>query len=107
MAPWELKGSDEALLPYWLKLKPEDFYFAIMRQGNVTVVCITPGEYYDSAGMMFPDSMPINRFLPAYLVETVESMYETSEPLSRVFEDLLQIGFVHNADFQEYIEIAK
>jgi hypothetical protein len=107
MAPWELRGSDESLLPYWLKLKPEDFYFAIKREGNTTVVCITPGEYYDAAGMMYPDSMPINRYLPVYLIETLESIYETSEPLSRVFEDLLQTGFIHDSDFQSYIEIAK
>lgn len=105
MAPWELRGSDESLLPYWLKLKPEDFYFGIRRDGNKTIVFITPGEYYDVGGRMYPDSMPINRLIPNYLVEILESIYETSEPLSRVFEDMLLIGFIHDSDFQSYIEL--
>jgi|ERR1700722_4034485 len=103
MAPWELRGSDEALLPYWLKLKPEDFYFAIRREVGTTIVCITPGEYYDASGRMYPDSIPINRFLPQYLVETIEGIYETETELSTVFEDLVLAGFINNHDFQSFI----
>lgn len=107
MNPWELKGSDEAILPYWLKLKPDDFYFAIKREGNATIVCIAPGAYYEVSGQMYIDSMPINGILPHYLIEILDGIYETNNSLSKVFEDLLEIGFIHNKEFQSYIEIAK
>ena len=64
MKPWDLKGSDEALAPYWDKVHPEEFYFAISREDDITTVCITPAEFFNKYEKIYTDSMPINKYLP-------------------------------------------
>jgi hypothetical protein len=111
MKPWEViiergkKPSDEVLLPLWVDFRPSDFYFAALYSETLesTVVYITPGEYFEKTGFMFYDSIPIVHFLPEYLTEIYESVYETTANVDYVRINMINRGFVNNLKFQEFI----
>jgi len=104
MYPWDIKGGDDNTLKAWLKLLPEDYYFAIYDEMRITVVCIVPAAYFDATGIMYRDSIPVFHILPQYLIETFEGIYETNKPATEVYNDLLTAGFIHDVKFQSFMD---
>lgn len=113
MKPWDLilsggnKLNDSFNIPLWDSFRPKDFYFATQfsAEDNACLVYIVPREYYDEHGIMFDDSMPIVKFLPQYLVEIIECVYEASNVKQVVVaSDMLATGFKANPFFQKYID---
>lgn len=114
--PWDIqknsgkKIEDSFFIPLWAPYKANDFYFAtrcVEEEGKtIVVIYIVPGEYWDKNGRSFYDSMPIMRLLPNYFEETSEGVYEADQNIShtKVRDDLLKKGFIHNHYFQTYID---
>jgi hypothetical protein len=111
MKPWDIKStnnkkpSDAFMLPLWAGFRPHNFYFAIKEIDGVVVVFIVPREYFDKEGLMYDDSMPIVQYLPDYLIETLEGVYEVEGvPFDRVKRDMITRGFNHGHFFQNFID---
>ena len=110
MKPWDIKitgrkPTDEFFIPLWDSFRPHNFYFAIHETDGVVVVFIVPKEYFDKFGTMYNDSMPIKKWIPDYLEETSECVYEAEGiNISRVSQDMRIIGFSHGKILQHYVD---
>ena len=110
MRPWNIKTngkkpSDAFMLPLWADFRPHNFYFAIRQVETVVMVFIVPKEYFDEYGVMYEDSIPIVQYIPNYLIETIECIYEVEGiKLEDVRRDLIARGFSYGHFFQNFVD---
>lgn len=116
MKPWEIEipknhdasSVDHITIPLWNKFKAKDFYFAMQHNKDddkiITIVYITPAEYFEENAYMWTDSIPLMHLIPNYLIEIMESIYETEAHPDKVLGDMLAIGFVRDNNFQKFID---
>lgn len=110
--PWTIHApenqtlSDDFFVPLWKDFTPKDFYFAIQYEKDTacTLIYITPRDFYLEFGKMYNESLPIIQFLPTYLEEVFESVYETIVETWQVRSDLFQKGFINNPSFQRFVD---
>lgn len=111
MKPWDIKTAngnrpdDSFMLPLWSGFRPHNFYFAtIGLEENITIVFIVPKEYFDEHGVMYEDSIPIVQYIPGYLTETSECIYEVEGVnVDSVRRDMIARGFSYGHFFQNFV----
>jgi hypothetical protein len=108
MKPWDInfKGpypEENFFHPLWERFTAKDFYFATNREDDKTYVYIVPREYFADKLDFYPTSIPIKRFLPVYLTEIAECIYETDLEELIVIQDLFDLDFEYNDEYQKMI----
>lgn len=93
--------------------KPNDYYFHVgivhtdewndeLNDFAIEVlVVITPVEFFDKNGCVFDRHLKIDSILPAGIVDTCESLYESKHSFEETERLLLAAGFKQSPEFSD------
>lgn len=113
MRPWHAinhytgaKPREDFFIECFNDMKANDFTFATLphRKDTLTLVFITPYDYWVNYTDFFNHSMPIIGLLPTDLVETYPSVYETKSSDRDIRNRLCLLDFVEDKWFQDFVE---
>lgn len=99
------KVKYEELLKFYESTTPEDYYFATIEIDGDVMVGIVGKEYFDQNEEYYDQSVDLSHILPDHLFEAMESIWTTMDASrEEVTEELKDLGFTENKDFQTCIE---
>ena len=99
------KVKPEELLEFYESTSPEDYYFATIEIDGDAMVGIVGKDYFDENEDYFDQSIHLEHILPDHLFECMESIWTTMDSSrEEVREELKDLGFTENKDFQTCIE---